>query len=230
MATSGKKRSTLNLRQIINIDKDVIDMPIFFYLFSALIILSSIGVITSRNPVYAVLWLIFTFLNSSAIFIQLGAEFIAMSVIIVYVGAVAVLFLFVVMMLNIDFGEARERLFGNRLVSMLIMGALITDLILIIKSSLSKGYITVKAASPIIKGSSNAHAIGEILYTEYFVAFELAGLVLLLAMVSSIVLTLRKREGVKKQNVTSQLNRDAKLAVKTVKVKLNEGVDGIIYK
>lgn len=204
-------------------------MAIFFYLFSSLIILGSIGVVTSRNPVYAVLWLIFTFLNSSAIFIQLGAEFIALSVIIVYVGAVAVLFLFVVMMLNVNLTEVKSKIFANRAISIAVMFAIIIDLILIIKSSLSKPILITHISNPLPINTTNAHSIGEILYTNYLVVFQLSGLVLLLAMVCCIVLTLRKREGVKKQDRAKQVARDVQESVKLVDVKTKAGIDGINY-
>ncbi len=192
--------------------------------------LGSLGVITSRNPVYSVLWLIFTFLNSSAIFIQLGAEFIAMTLIIVYVGAVAVLFLFVVMMLNIGLNEAKNAILGNRIFSTVLMLVIFCDITLIIKSSISGGYAISKARSPITEGVSNAHDIGNILYTHYLVPFQLSGLILLLAMVGCIVLTLRKREGVKKQNLNEQLNRSMEDSIELVKVKVGAGIDGINYK
>ncbi len=204
-------------------------MQIFFYLFSSFIILGSLGVITSRNPVYSVLWLIFTFLNSAAIFIQLGAEFIAMTVIIVYVGAVAVLFLFVVMMLNIGINEVKNNLLSNRLFSGILMLIMSCDIILIIKSSLDGGYAISKMRSPMTQGVTNAHDIGNILYTNYLIPFQLSGLILLLAMIGCIVLTLRKREGVKKQNLEDQLNRTTEDSIELVKVKLGAGIDGINY-
>lgn len=205
-------------------------MQIFFYLFSSLIVLGSIGVITSRNPVYSVLWLIFTFLNSSAIFIQLGAEFIAMTVIIVYVGAVAVLFLFVVMMLNVNLAEVKSNISCNRILSIFIMMLLILDLVLIIKSSLSGGFVISEVRNPINVDITNTHSIGNILYTNYIVAFQMSGLILLLAMVGCIVLTLRKRDGVKKQNVSEQLSRGIEDSIEIVKVKFGKGIDGINYK
>ncbi len=205
-------------------------MAIFFYLFSSLLILSSIGVVTSRNPVYCVLWLIFTFLNSSAIFIQLGAEFIAMTIVIVYVGAVAVLFLFVVMMLNINFTEIKSQFLGNRIMSVSAMVILIIDLILIVKSALLGNFIISEPGNPIPTDISNTHAIGSILYTDYIVVFQLSGLVLLLAMVGCIVLTVRKREGVKRQDTAKQIARTIEESIKIVKVKSRAGVDGITYK
>ncbi len=205
-------------------------MAIFFYLFSSLMILSSIGVITSRNPVYCVLWLIFTFLNSSAIFIQLGAEFIAMTIIIVYVGAVAVLFLFVVMMLNINLAEIKSQLLGNRIVGACLMFVLIIDFILIVKSALSSNS-TISIFHNQASGKlSNTHSIGAILYTDYIIVFQLSGLVLLLAMVGCIVLTVRKREGVEKQNAHKQIARTIEESIEIIKVKTRVGVNGINYK
>lgn len=208
-------------------------MDIFFYLFSSIIVLGSVGVVTSANPVYAVLWLVFTFLNSSAIFILLGAEFIAMTIVVVYVGAVAVLFLFVVMMLRV--GEDRKqdhsfgKVLGNKFISIGLMFLLVVDLCLIIKASFSDRYDIAYLSNPHNNETTNTHLIGQILYTDYLVPFQVSGLILLTAMIGSIVLTLRKREGVRKQVASSQLLRDPKKSIELTKVKFKEGIDGIKY-
>ena len=204
-------------------------MEIFFYIFSFTMILGAIGVVTSSNPVYSVLWLIFTFLNSSAIFILLGAEFIAMSVIILYVGAVAVLFLFVVMMLHVKEPSFKESLLSNRLVSAGLMSLLIMDLYFIVSSSFSGGY-SILLSKPYPQKTFNTHAIGEILYTDFIVPFQVSGLILLVAMVGCISLTLRKREGVKSQEHSKQLSRTIEESLEIKKVRTKEGVDGINYK
>lgn len=205
-------------------------MEIIFYFFSFLIILSSIGVISSSNSVYSVLWLIFTFLNSSVMFILLGAEFIAMTVVIVYVGAVAVLFLFVVMMLNVGEEKNRKSFFSSKVKSFSILALILTNIIIIIQSSFSGGYKIIEPLNKNLQDTTNAHAVGSILYTNYFVAFQLSGLILLLAMIGCITLTLRIRKGVKKQDPDAQCARLADDSVKLTKVKIGEGVDGISYK
>lgn len=206
-------------------------MEILFYAFSFIVILSSIGVISSKNPVYSVLWLIFTFLNSSAIFIMLGAEFIAMTIIIVYVGAVAVLFLFVVMMLNINLEEVKTSILSNKIISAALIGLLLLDLCLILNLSFTGGYVIEPESFVHIKPleTTNTHSIGEILYTDFFVIFQISGLILLLAMVGCISLTLRKREGVKKQDPQEQVGRSAQDSLKLYNPKIKEGVDGINY-
>jgi NADH-quinone oxidoreductase subunit J len=205
-------------------------MDLFFYLFSSIIILSALGVVSSTNPVYSVLWLIFTFLNSSGIFILLGAEFIAMTIVIVYVGAVAVLFLFVVMMLHVDQETVKRQFLSNRIISTSLMMILIIDIFLILNSAFSKGYSITSLASPYDGSVSNTHALGNIIYTDYIISFQISGLILLVAMVGAIVLTLRKRDGVRRQNVQKQNLTDPENSIKIVKVKFKEGVSGISYK
>jgi NADH-quinone oxidoreductase subunit J len=208
-------------------------MDIFFYLFSSIIVLGSVGVVTSTNPVYAVLWLVFTFLNSSAIFVLLGAEFIAMTIVVVYVGAVAVLFLFVVMMLRVGENGKKDQSFrkflGNKFISIGLMILLVIDLCLIIRASFAGGYDIAYLSNPHNNETANTHLIGQILYTDYIVPFQVCGLILLTAMIGSIVLTLRKREGVRKQVASSQLLRDPKKSIELTKVKFKEGIDGIKY-
>lgn len=207
-------------------------MLLFYYIFAALMVLGSVAVVASRNPVHSVLWLIFTFLNSAGIFILLGAEFIAMTVVIVYVGAVAVLFLFVVMMMDIDITEIRQKLQNSGLIIFSIVAVLFAEIILLIRASLS-GAMQPKAdfilnsdnSSNLVNSATNTHKIGEVLYTDYFLSFQLSGLVLLLAMVGCIVLTLRSRKGVKKQDVLQQMLRSSQDSIKLVKVKKGAGIN-----
>ena len=193
-----------------------------FYLFAAITILSGLMVISARNPVHSVLFLILAFFNAAALFVLLGAEFLAMILVVVYVGAVAVLFLFVVMMLDIDFGGLRRGV-----MTYLPLGALIGLLLLV---ELAVGIWTVSErgaanlAHPTPEGVSNTEAIGRILYTDYVFYFQLAGMVLLVAMIGAIVLTLRHRPGVKRQSIAAQVHRRPKDAIEIVDAKPGQGV------
>lgn len=192
-------------------------MNIFFLLFASIIILSSIAVISSRNPVHSVLFLILAFVNSAGIFLLAGAEFLAMILLIVYVGAVAVLFLFVVMMLNISIDtiktQARKYFFSGGLVGLILLLELIF-------SFANLDNIT-KVNSNTFIDQSNTHNIGNVLYTDYFFTFQLSGCILLVAMVGAIVLTLRRREGVLRQDISKQILRKKEDSIKIVKVKNN---------
>ena len=192
---------------------------IFFYLFATLALVAGTMVIAAKNPVHAVLFLILTFFNAAGLFILLGAEFLAMLLIIVYVGAVAVLFLFVVMMLDVDFAELRAGFIKNAPIGLLVGGVVLAELVMLV---LARGIDTpaelLPTASPIPQGITNTEALGQILYTKYIYFFQGAGLVLLVAMVGAIVLTLRHKEGVKRQSITAQVARGPKTAVEMVKV------------
>jgi NADH-quinone oxidoreductase subunit J len=191
---------------------------IFFYLFATLALASGAMVIVAKNPVHAVLFLILTFFNAAGLFILLGAEFLAMLLIIVYVGAVAVLFLFVVMMLDVDFAELRAGFIKNAPVGLLVGGVVLAELVALV---LARGVAPAppgSVASPIPQGMTNTEALGQILYTKYVYFFQGAGLVLLVAMVGAIVLTLRHKEGVKRQSIAAQVARGPKAAVQMVKV------------
>jgi NADH-quinone oxidoreductase subunit J len=192
----------------------------FFYLFSVLAVLSAAMVIVARNPVHAVLFLILTFFNAAGLFVLLGAEFLAMLLIIVYVGAVAVLFLFVVMMLDVDFDELRAGFIKNARLGAIIGGIVAVELIMILGfRAIQPGLAgaAVKAA-PIAADVSNTAQLGRILYTKYVYLFQGAGLVLLVAMIGAIVLTLRHKAGVKRQSVSVQVNRSPATALQVVKV------------
>ena len=198
----------------------------FFYLFSAIAIASAVMVIASRNPVHSVLFLILTFFNAAGLFILLGAEFLAMILVVVYVGAVAVLFLFVVMMLDIDFSELRAGILNYAPFGMVIGLILFTELALVLGSwafAPEAGQV-LAAPTPVPGAISNTEALGQILYTRYFFFFQMAGLVLLVAMVGAIVLTLRHKEGVKRQNISEQNARSPATAVEVRKVKPGQGI------
>ena len=196
-----------------------------FYLFSSIAVLSALMVISAKNPVHSVLFLILSFVNASGLFVLLGAEFLAMILVVVYVGAVAVLFLFVVMMLDINFIKLREGFlqylpFGALLGIVLVveLGILyLTDTSSNIKSNLS-------SLEPSINELENTKMIGQILYTKYFFLFQICGIILLVAMIGSITLTLREKEGVKKQNINEQNYLDSSKAIEKKKIKLGEGI------
>jgi NADH-quinone oxidoreductase subunit J len=193
----------------------------FFYLFSVLLLLSGAMVITARNPVHSVLFLILAFFNAAGLFVLLGAEFLAMILIIVYVGAVAVLFLFVVMTLDIDFSELRSGAVRYLPVGLGLGLVLLAELILVVGSfAVAPGAIQPVPAEQV----TNAAAIGRVLYTKYVYFFELSGAVLLVAMIGTIVLTLRHRAGAKRQDVAEQVGRQRKDAIEVVKVETGKGI------
>ena len=182
---------------------------ITFYLYAALLILSAVFVIMARNPVHSVLWLIVCFFNAAALMILIGAEFIAMLLVIVYVGAVAVLFLFVVMMLDIDFAELRAGFVKNFPFGIILAIVLLAELVLGFGAYRAGGLDIGMAdgtAAPMI-GESNIESLGALLYGRYLFLFEAAGVVLLVAMVGAIVLTLRQRSEVRGQNIAQQIAR-----------------------
>ena len=190
----------------------------FFYLFSVLAVASAAMVIIAKNPVHAVLFLILTFFNAAGLFILLGAEFLAMLLIIVYVGAVAVLFLFVVMMLDVDFAELKAGFVKNAPAGLLVGGVVLAELIALfvgrhIDVGLGK---TLAAATPADMG--NTKALGMLIYTKYAYLFQGAGLILLTAMIGAIVLTHRRREGVKRQSAAVQVARTPATAMSIEKV------------
>ncbi len=190
----------------------------FFYLFAVLAVASAAMVIIAKNPVHAVLFLILTFFNAAGLFVLLGAEFLAMLLVVVYVGAVAVLFLFVVMMLDVDFAELKAGFIKNAPVGALVGGIVLAELVALF---LFHGFTTAPvtaAASAIPAGVTNTEALGQILYTKYVYFFQIAGMVLLVAMIGAIVLTLRHREGVKRQSITAQVARGPKTGLEVVKV------------
>lgn len=197
-----------------------------FYVFAIVCVGSGAMVISARNPVHSVLFLILAFFNAAGLFVLMGAEFLAMILVVVYVGAVAVLFLFVVMMLDINFAELRSGVKRYLPVGGAVGGVLVLELLFSVGGwAISPGATgTAAAAVDKVGGPSNTHALGRILYTDYLLLFQVAGLVLLVAMVGAIVLTLRARTGVRKQKIEAQIARRAEKTLEIVKVKVGEGV------
>ena len=176
----------------------------FFYLFAGITVASAFMVVTSRNPVHSVLFLILAFVNAAGLFLLLGAEFLAMLLIVVYVGAVAVLFLFVVMMLDVDFAEFRQGFLNYLPIGALIGLIFAVELLLVVGTWVIDPQIIKAPVAAIPAGITNTEAIGRVLYTQYIYYFQAAGLVLLVAMIGAIVLTLRERTGVKRQDIVQQ--------------------------
>ncbi len=198
-------------------------VAIAFYLFSAVMIASAAMVVLARNPVHSVLFLITAFFNAAALFVLLGAEFLAMILLIVYVGAVAVLFLFVVMMLDIDFEELKQGLVRYLPLGAAVGLALVCELILVGYSWIFPASAGSEIAHATPAHLTNTAALGQILYTDYIYYFQTAGLILLVAMIGAIVLTLRHRPGVRRQSVTRQNARTPALAVELRDVKPGQG-------
>jgi NADH-quinone oxidoreductase subunit J len=196
---------------------------VFFYLFSTVMIGSAFMVIAARNPVHSVLFLILAFVNAAGLFLILGAEFLAMLLVIVYVGAVAVLFLFVVMMLDVDFAELKQGFLQYLPVGSLIGAVVLIELVLVLSSWSASSASVGAAGAPTPSDVSNTLAIGRVLYTKYVYFFQAAGLVLLTAMIGAIVLTLRHKPDVKRQVIADQNDRD-KSDVKLQKVPSRAGV------
>jgi len=203
----------------------VIVQALVFYLFAAMLIAAAVMVVAARNPVHSVLFLILAFFNAAGLFVLLGAEFLAMVLVIVYVGAVAVLFLFVVMMLDIDYVRMREGVLQYLPIGGLIGLILLVELILV-TSTWALVPDTATLASPMAKpgGLSNTEQIGLLLYTKYIYLFQAAGMILLVSMVGAIVLTLRRRPGVKRQKIGQQVARRREDSVEVVKVPPRSGV------
>ena len=199
---------------------------IAFYVFAAVVVASGTMVVVSRNPVYSVLFLILAFFNAAALFVLIGAEFIAMILIIVYVGAVAVLFLFVVMMLDINLTELREGFLKYLPVGAGIGILLFVEILwgLGVFGATSGTVSTFSKAGAQALAIDNTRAIGRVLYTQYFYLFQVAGVVLLVAMIGAIVLTLRRRPGVRRQRISDQLYRPKEDSVTVVKVPTRGGV------
>ena len=198
---------------------------ITFYVFSLVAVLSALMVISARNPVHSVLFLILSFVNASGLFVLLGAEFLAMILVVVYVGAVAVLFLFVVMMLDINFVKLREGFLQYLPFGALLGIVLIIELgILFLTKSFSENSLSKFVESPIMNEVENTKLIGQVLYTNYFYLFQISGLILLVAMVGSITLTLRDRGQVKRQNISQQNYLNANDSIEKKNIKLGEGI------
>ena len=201
---------------------------IFFYFFSVIAVFSAVMVIASKNTVHSVFFLILDFISISCLFIMIGAEFLGMIMLIVYVGAVAVLFLFVVMMLNV--AQQKDEWFkGKIFTSHIPFGSLISiiiflELIIVIGGWKYKPNLIETSSIQIDKNFTNTHALGNVIYTDYIHLFQLAGLILLVAMIGAIVLTYRKREGVKRQSYFKQVSREKKDSVTLIDAKIKKGI------
>ena len=202
---------------------------IFFYLFAGVCIASAVMVIVSRNPVHSVLFLILAFVNAAGLFVLMGAEFLAMILIVVYVGAVAVLFLFVVMMLDVDFAELRQGVLNYLPVGALIGAILLAELLTVVFAWVIGPDVAkaITAPIPLAGDISNTQALGLVLYTRYVYYFQAAGIILLVAMVGAIVLTLQHKPNVRRQNIADQVARRRSTAIDVVKVKSGQGLGGL---
>ncbi len=199
---------------------------LMFYIFSLVTLVSAGMVVSSKNPVHSVLFLILAFFNAAGLFVLLGAEYIAMTLVIVYVGAVAVLFLFVVMMLNVNFSEMRDGFLKYLPLGGTVAVTIFAEFVVIFSSSLTSKNALAPAKNIVAASSeiTNTQAIGAILYTNYAYPFQMAGIILLIAMIGAIVLTKRERRGVRKQNIATQLARTKASGVEIVSVKSGEGI------
>ncbi len=194
-----------------------------FYVLALVLLAGGLFTVVSRNPVHSVLWLITAFVGATGLFVLLGAEFLAMLLMIVYVGAVAVLFLFVVMMLDVDFAELKAGMAQYLPIGLLIGVILLVELGMIFGTWITADGIA-PLAQPVVSDVPNTTQLGRVIYTDYLLLFQLAGLILLVAMIGAIVLTIRHRKDVKRQNVVEQMHRDPKAAIKMVDVKPGQGL------
>jgi NADH-quinone oxidoreductase subunit J len=199
-------------------------LPVFFYIFAIITVISSVMVIVSKNPVHSVFFLILAFFNATGLFVLMGAEFLAMMLLVVYVGAVAVLFLFVIMMLNIDFASLRTGMIKNASLGLLIGGILLGEIIFSF-IGMKYGIGNEPGVELFVKlgEEENTRALGKVLYTDYIYLFQCAGLILLVAMIGAIVLTHRKRDNVKKQDAIKQVLRNKEDSIKISKINIGDG-------
>ena len=197
---------------------------LFFYHCAGILVASAFMVIASKNPVHSVLYLILAFVNAAGLFVMMGAEFLAMILVVVYVGAVAVLFLFVVMMLDVDFAELKKGVLQYLPVGLLLGGIFLAELLLVVGSWVIGPGVPKAITAPIPAGISNTEAIGLVLYTKYVYFFEISGMILLVAMIGAIVLTLRHKERVKRQSISAQNARTPEMSMHVVKVRQGQGL------
>ena len=199
---------------------------IAFYLLAATTVVAGLAVISARNPVHSVLFLITAFFSAAGLFVLLGAEFLAMILVVVYVGAVAVLFLFVVMMLDVDFTALRQGFARYLPIGGIIAAVLAVEMVIVAVSVAAAG-AAAHSTGPMSRtgGVTNAEAIGRVLYTDYVYVFQAAGMVLLVAMIGAIVLTLKHRPGIKRQNIAAQVARTPAKGMRVVSIKSGEGLD-----
>jgi NADH-quinone oxidoreductase subunit J len=199
---------------------------IFFWVFAVTLVVSALAVIMARNPVHSVLFLILAFVNAAGLFLLMGAEFLGMILVVVYVGAVAVLFLFVVMMLDVDFAELRQGFLQYLPIGAVLGAVLLIELVLVLGAWVIGPDVVKAIAAPIPPPARipNTEALGHLLYTRYVYFFQAAGLVLLVAMIGAIVLTLRHKPNVRRQSVAQQVARTKATAMEVVKVRPGQGI------
>jgi NADH-quinone oxidoreductase subunit J len=199
---------------------------IFFYLFASITVASAVMVIAARNPVHSVLFLILAFVNAAGLFVLMGAEFLAMILIVVYVGAVAVLFLFVIMMLDVDFVELRQGFLNYLPVGGLVGAVMLVELLIVVGAWVIGPDVGKALTSPIPDAASvsNTEALGLVLYTRYIYFFQAAGLILLVAMIGAIVLTLQHKPNVRRQSIANQVARTRRTSIEVVEVKSGQGL------
>ena len=197
-------------------------LSVFFYLFSIIAVLSAIMVIIAKNPVHSVFFLILTFFNATGLFILMGAEFLAMLLLVVYVGAVAVLFLFVIMMLDFNIENIKKETRKYLPLGLFIGAILFLEITLMIYTPEIFSNEFKIIGKSYTGNQSNTEILGNLIYTDYFLQFQLAGFILLVAMIGAIVLTLRHRDYVRRQNISNQINRDSKSSIELVNIKLND--------
>lgn len=197
---------------------------LFFYLFAGILVASAFMVIAAKNPVHSVLYLILAFVNAAGLFVMMGAEFLAMILVVVYVGAVAVLFLFVVMMLDVDFAELKQGVLQYLPIGLLTGGIFLAELLFVVGAWVIGPGVPKGITAPIPSGISNTEAIGLVLYTRYVYFFEISGMILLVAMIGAIVLTLRHKVSVKRQDINVQNARTPELAMSVRKVASGQGL------
>jgi NADH-quinone oxidoreductase subunit J len=199
---------------------------LFFYLFAGVCVASAVMVIAARNPVHSVLFLILAFVNAAGLFVLMGAEFLAMILVVVYVGAVAVLFLFVVMMLDVDFAELRQGFLQYVPIGALVGAVFLAELVLVVGGWTIGPHIpdAITTPTPPFYSVTNTEALGHVLYTRYVYFFQAAGLILLVAMIGAIVLTLRHKPNVKRQNIADQVGRTRATSIELVKVRPGQGL------
>ena len=198
----------------------------FFYLFAGVTVASAFMVVTARNPVHSVLFLILAFVNAAGLFLLLGAEFLAMLLVVVYVGAVAVLFLFVVMMLDVDFAELKQGALQYAPAGAMVGLILAAELIIVLGGYTFAPQLATQIAQPIpaLAERHNTAALGDILYTDYVYFFQIGGLILLTAMIGAILLTLRHKPGVKRQDIGEQVRRGPATSIEVKKVETGKGI------
>ena len=197
---------------------------VFFYLFAGVCVASAFMVIAAKNPVHSVLYLILAFVNAAGLFVMMGAEFLAMILIVVYVGAVLVLFLFVVMMLDVDFAELRQGFLQYLPIGVLVGVVFLAELLLVVGAWVIGPGLPLAISSPIPGNLTNTEALGRVLYTQYVYYFQASGVVLLVAMIGAIVLTLRHKPNIKRQNISDQVARTKQTAMEVRQVKSGQGL------